>query len=296
MTTDPYRVLGVVPSADEVAIRAAYRKLMKRFHPDRNRSADAAERGREVAAAYALLSDPEQRGRFDRERQYRQQVIAPAPPPPPRRAPRGRLGGLLLVVLSLAITAFALIRFTPDLKRPSSPSPPSREVAAARPEIAPDHFRPVDPSAPSPSELTEIRPPPPPVRLPSPANEPALPAPRLAAAPPRQLAQDLRPLPASATQPLVDRAATLARPPSSTPGSDDCAAAATCAGIDLAALERMQSLLDRQSYEYAPAAKQARLLATRAAFLSRLGRCASAACKRDAYLARNRELAELMRS
>jgi hypothetical protein len=58
----------------------------------------------------------------------------------------------------------------------------------------------------------------------------------------------------------------------------------------------MQSLLDRQSYEYAPAAKQARLLTTRAAFQARLGRCASAACKRDAYLARNRELAELMRS
>jgi DnaJ-class molecular chaperone len=65
--TDPYKVLGVEPTASDKAIQAAYRKLAKQHHPDVNQGKPAsAERFKEISAAYGLLSDPEKRARFDR--------------------------------------------------------------------------------------------------------------------------------------------------------------------------------------------------------------------------------------
>ncbi len=64
---DPYSLLGVARSADEAAIKSAYRKLAKQLHPDRNKdNPQAAERFAEVTRAYDLLSDKDKRARFDR--------------------------------------------------------------------------------------------------------------------------------------------------------------------------------------------------------------------------------------
>jgi DnaJ-class molecular chaperone len=64
---DPYETLGVQRTADEAAIRAAYRKLAKKHHPDVNPGkADAATRFGEISSAYDLLSDKDKRARFDR--------------------------------------------------------------------------------------------------------------------------------------------------------------------------------------------------------------------------------------
>lgn len=64
---DPYQVLGVERDAAPEAIRAAYRKLAKRHHPDLNPGKpEAAERFKSISAAHELLSDPEKRARFDR--------------------------------------------------------------------------------------------------------------------------------------------------------------------------------------------------------------------------------------
>ncbi len=64
---DPYQTLGVARDASEAAIRAAYRKLAKRHHPDLNPGKpEAAERFKEINAANDLLSDPQKRARFDR--------------------------------------------------------------------------------------------------------------------------------------------------------------------------------------------------------------------------------------
>jgi DnaJ-class molecular chaperone len=64
---DPYQTLGVTRDASEETLRAAYRKLAKRFHPDHNAGRpEAAERFKTIAAAYDLLSDPAKRARFDR--------------------------------------------------------------------------------------------------------------------------------------------------------------------------------------------------------------------------------------
>ena len=64
---DPYDILGVQRTADEAAIRAAYRKLAKKHHPDVNPDKpDAAARFGEISSAHELLSDKEKRARFDR--------------------------------------------------------------------------------------------------------------------------------------------------------------------------------------------------------------------------------------
>lgn len=65
--SDYYQVLGVDRDASEQAIKSAYRKLALRYHPDRNSGdAEAEERFKEINEAYAVLSDPERRNRFDR--------------------------------------------------------------------------------------------------------------------------------------------------------------------------------------------------------------------------------------
>ena len=64
---DPYEVLGVQKTDSEAAIRSAYRKLAKRHHPDVNPGKpEAAERFKEISAAYDILSDKDKRARYDR--------------------------------------------------------------------------------------------------------------------------------------------------------------------------------------------------------------------------------------
>jgi molecular chaperone DnaJ len=64
---DPYSVLGVSREATPEELKSAYRKLARQYHPDVNPDdPEAEEKFKEVSAAYAVLSDPEKRERFDR--------------------------------------------------------------------------------------------------------------------------------------------------------------------------------------------------------------------------------------
>ncbi len=66
MTVNLYEVLGLRPSASEGEIRAAYRELAKKYHPDLNpNDTDAEVRFKDISAAYAILGDPEKRQRYD---------------------------------------------------------------------------------------------------------------------------------------------------------------------------------------------------------------------------------------
>jgi len=63
---DYYEVLGVPRSADAQDLKKAYRKLAMEYHPDRNASADAAEKFKEINRAYEVLSDDQKRPLYDR--------------------------------------------------------------------------------------------------------------------------------------------------------------------------------------------------------------------------------------
>jgi molecular chaperone DnaJ len=62
---DYYEVLGISKDTPINEIKSQYRKLALKFHPDRNKSQDAAEHFKEISEAYAVLSDPKKRDLYD---------------------------------------------------------------------------------------------------------------------------------------------------------------------------------------------------------------------------------------
>ena len=69
---DYYSILGVDRNASEEQIKAAYKKLALKWHPDRHaneseaKKKEAEERFKEIAEAYAVLSDEEKKAKYDR--------------------------------------------------------------------------------------------------------------------------------------------------------------------------------------------------------------------------------------
>ena len=62
---DFYEILGVPRSASQEEIQQAYRKLARAYHPDVNSDPAAEDRFKDVSEAYAVLSDPQTRRRYD---------------------------------------------------------------------------------------------------------------------------------------------------------------------------------------------------------------------------------------
>jgi DnaJ-domain-containing protein 1 len=67
MDKDYYRILGVLDDAEDIVIKAAYRALAQKYHPDRwqGNPTEATRRMAEINAAYAVLSDPDKRREYD---------------------------------------------------------------------------------------------------------------------------------------------------------------------------------------------------------------------------------------
>jgi molecular chaperone DnaJ len=105
---DYYALLGVSTQADGVEVRRAWRRLALEWHPDRAGPAATATFQR-ILAAYMVLSDPDERAAYDRQRGLparRPVVTASAPPAPRRRAPGvmlQRLCGPLSTLLACGV-------------------------------------------------------------------------------------------------------------------------------------------------------------------------------------------------
>src|SRR5579884_2022115 len=64
---DYYKILGVGKGASDEEIKKAYRKLARKYHPDRNAGdKQAEERFKEISQAHDVLSDPDKRKAYDR--------------------------------------------------------------------------------------------------------------------------------------------------------------------------------------------------------------------------------------
>ncbi len=87
---DYYEVLGVPRGASPEEIKKAYRRLVREYHPDVNKSPEAAEKFKAINEAYEVLSDPEKRAAYDR---YGSAASAPGFGSGPESAEWGPFGG-----------------------------------------------------------------------------------------------------------------------------------------------------------------------------------------------------------
>lgn len=79
---DYYKILGVEPDADTKTIKAAYRRLARKYHPDLNAEEDAEERFKEVAEAWEVVRDDTRRAEYDELRRYGGRKASDFEPPP----------------------------------------------------------------------------------------------------------------------------------------------------------------------------------------------------------------------
>lgn len=89
---DYYKILAVAPDADSKAIKTAYRKLARKYHPDVSEDHEAEGKFKEVNEAYQVLKDTDKRAEYDELRQYagRKQSAGGFQPPPGWQSSAGR--------------------------------------------------------------------------------------------------------------------------------------------------------------------------------------------------------------
>ena len=135
MTPDHYAILGVSPTSEDVVIRAAYLALMRRYHPDRNSSAEAAERAQAITNAYAVLGNWSRRSDYDLKRAQLRALQSPGDVAP--RRPRPSPSALFAVA---AVSLLLLVAIRPPLFVRELPGPvpaaPVRNSAALKPNPA----------------------------------------------------------------------------------------------------------------------------------------------------------------
>lgn len=147
MERDFYAILGVNSKADAVEIRASYRALMRIYHPDADRSEEAAELARQINSAYSVLSNPERRAEYDaslaEHRRIRFEPVQPNSAALPRRSFLAPAAAIAIALLAAGMIVFAVSPSMIGLSRSDSISledvrAPSLPSEMARAEKSPD--------------------------------------------------------------------------------------------------------------------------------------------------------------
>lgn len=153
---DYYAILGVHPTAEDVVIRAAFKALAQRYHPDRFTGSqdEAHRRMSELTKAYEVLADPGRRSKYDRRRLTYTQSVAnyfnAGPPDSPlifdprirrsaaamRRRSRVALAALMTAVIVLSV--FNVVQYSAQLKEWIGVGAPSASTVDAHAHAAAD--------------------------------------------------------------------------------------------------------------------------------------------------------------
>jgi hypothetical protein len=302
VTSDCYAILGVTPAAEDVVIGAAYRALIRHYHPDTNPDPAARARAQEITAAYAVLRDPARRAEYDARRAAGDDDFWPVDEM--RRRPPPMRGAAIAAALAAFALAGAVWMWPPVGKvpapsndapamvkssAPAAPSPAELQLEPEHERLAALH-RENDP--PPPAEVDQ--PPPPDLPLAEPVYDgvPApAPKPVRKAAPERRPAASVKP-PAVVTAPpkLVAKTTKVAAV-----GSNPRAACnAECRSARMATLDRMAAGFFTQSMANADPARKDLLLSARNRSAAARNACRSDSCVTDAYLKQIRETSAIM--
>ena len=280
MSSDYYAILGVSPAAEDVVIGAAYRALMRHYHPDTNPDPAAQDRAREITAAYAVLRDPGNRAAYDAGRAA---GLDSVDHDEPRRPPPMRAASIVSAVLALGLVAAVWAWPRPDLPDPGSrpiASKPSRPVVVSAPQKPPTHLEPES------ERLAKLAassaPPPDPV---APVALPVEPEPEPLAAAPRVTRPSTPALASAADAPVRRKPiAQTRRPAPETPKAIAPTPPAAAQSAQLATLDRLSAGFFSQSMVHASDDKKQLLLAARDRSAAKRRACRSDSCIADAYL------------
>jgi len=153
---DYYAILGVHPTAEDIVIRAAYKALAQRYHPDRSTGPQDAAHAKmsELTKAYEVLADPVRRKKYDRRRQAYTQSVANyfngvprdsrlAIDPRNRRAPaaiprRFRVALSALMIAVVVLSAFNAYQYSAQLRDWVTPGSAAQTAAEGKPRTPPD--------------------------------------------------------------------------------------------------------------------------------------------------------------
>ena len=290
MSQDHYAILGVTPTAQPGAIRAAYLALMREYHPDRNPSPAAAERAQAIVAAYKILGDFDRRQEYDwDERRAREAAAALA------ARPKRTLSAAVVIAAAFGLAVASAVMLRPV----SNPVPP------------PDRLPDVEIAKVASVPARRAKPPPPPVVdvaerapvvLPAPKVEPVEMVPELYPAPEpvavKRVAAKTVEIKTLVREPAVRVAVVQPRPKlaAATVKPWLVPVARPAAPTDLASLDQFVMSFYGQSWRFGDASKRAALEQSRTLFVVRRAACAVDSCKRSEYLKLQREVSAIVES
>lgn len=316
VTSDYYAILGVTPAAEGVVIRAAYRALIRHYHPDTNPDPEAQERVREINAAFAVLRDPAKRADYDAQRGspklWAEEEIR-LPPEPALRPP----AAMRNIGLASAAIALGLVVAVWALPKPLAPAghvasiptsgQPQRKKIEPIVELEPESERlarlreqsglvprtvDIGPPVPDADEVPAVA---------EAAETPAVALPRVEV-PVRAMPGSRHVVPKIVHAPSTSPVRTATLPEAPKPAEDvagcrpggSVGVSVGCKNQRLVALDRMAAGFFSQSMAHADPAKKALLLSSHTRSTATRSACRSDSCVGDAYLRQMREISAIM--